>query len=136
MHHRLTAQNRNRCYFVGLLRASDDAPPPVFCFPFVPDLGLTFADIAETETELLNRHSSHTADDVHSGADRATDSVADLGTDCGWCGLEDYTVPDLQFAKLKRCAKGSGDDGNVNRILLGLLAWHERKCEPLISHYG
>eukprot|EP01047_Picozoa_sp_COSAG01_P073185 COSAG01_NODE_11852_length_1847_cov_2.978261_1_plen_543_part_10 len=101
----LTAQNRNRLYFVGVLRC-DDAP--AFRFPFIPDLGLRFSDVVQADIELLREKG-------------ACDRLQDY-----------YTVTDEQFLRL--CPSSSG--GGANRFLLRSLAWHDKTCDPLISHYG
>jgi len=186
----LTAQNRNRLYFVGIRRssaagaASDrkgvlveagsrsvgamSTTDEVFRFPIfggaetgtdtgsdqgalaervrglgllIPDLGLTFADIQQTEAELL----------------AVSDASAQAGRDEMPVGesqglkledVRDYTVSDAQFAKLSRNkapqpstlgstgTKSKQKPPKTNRVLLRALAWHERKVEPLISHYG
>ena len=68
----LTAQYRKRLFIVGIRAGTGGSPP--FRFPYVPDLGLRFVDVQETD-EAIN-------------TDNAT--------------AEDYTLSDSQFEKLQQ----------------------------------
>eukprot|EP00746_Dinoflagellata_sp_MGD_P028800 gnl/MRDRNA2_/MRDRNA2_16806_c0_seq1.p1 gnl/MRDRNA2_/MRDRNA2_16806_c0~~gnl/MRDRNA2_/MRDRNA2_16806_c0_seq1.p1 ORF type:complete len:413 (-),score=23.99 gnl/MRDRNA2_/MRDRNA2_16806_c0_seq1:315-1553(-) len=109
----LTAQNRNRLYFVGILTSGFAEGHRLFDFPWMPNLNITFGDIAQSDAAIGGQGECVT--------------------------VEDYTVKERQFERLRSSSKKKGDGGSenaVNRLLLRNLMWHERKSGTLISHYG
>jgi DNA (cytosine-5)-methyltransferase 1 len=112
----LTAQSRNRLYFVGMKRskkrtrqheehADDEEAEMVFAFPFIPDLGLRFADVLESDEEIF------------------------AGSQ-GRITAADYTLSEAQFQKVHDSRLWSSCGPN------GRLAWAGKVCETLISNYG
>ena len=114
----LTAQSRNRVYFVGIRkqrkrsRAMNEEQHVLqndseeeFNFPFIPDLALCFSDIVETDEEMR------------------------VGSS-GLASAENYTLTDTQFDKLRKSHLWNSCGPN------GRMAWGGKLIETLISNYG
>lgn len=58
----LTAQNRNRLYFVGTRNRKDEERNRPFVFPYIPDLGICFGEIRESHESALPEEYTLTED--------------------------------------------------------------------------
>ena len=121
----LTAQSRKRLFLVGLSK-KEHKDPTNFEFPYIPDLGLRARDILCSEEEV--RHAAeqiiraHTSPDPHDPKKHDTTNNSTIASSPTMFHLTDAQMDQLRTrSKSWKPAK---------------LAWSEKVCDTLDSHYG
>ena len=130
----LTAQNRNRLYFVGFRRdSSGSRRERNFQFPLLPDLGLYARDVVE---ELEHADTSIAANAKNCAPNSTEDQLFTTGTadtSSPNSTAENHqllTFSDQQFAALQDSVpwKRYGPSS--------VLVWPDQKAGTIVSHYG